>query len=1080
MNRLSDWLTTHGIDSSRQILLLLATTGLAAGVLYKVGFIGWALRCFSATVRGSVRAGFLTWTWLFAWASWPVFLALEIAGLCCGVLVVDHVPMLAIIGGLVPLFMGVIACLAYVFIDLERYEVGRGYKALHNPLKGQELAVHLLQYGDRVGGMLLIAATVGVIGGFALLNQGLSRTVGAGWYAAPAGASPSFTDFLAYAIINIYRLVDLLDMANSFHYLHVSYVRATRWPASVLLTAFKTFFTLVLLQQIFASIRQGWVLSETITEFWSPHPPIHERARGTLPQHGVSAVTPLLASLRTVPYLTQEQRQQMPRIMTTIGPAAIPVLLRHLRDAHENVRAVSAAALGQLHAVEALPALAALGQDESEWVRISVMEALGVIGDAGGSVARKRRWWQPVPRPERRFRPRWFRRQATLPAAAPLVDSTTLALETLRIALADLLVTVRSQAVAALGQIGPKAEPVAPALLELLDDPDETVRCQAARALGKIGANDTASVAALRKLLQGPSPPIKAAAAQALGAFAAAAQPAVPALVKLTLDADQTVREAAAQSIARVGALDEPAMNDLVQGLASSDNMVRAYTAEALGIIGEAAREAAPALVAALQHSSDRVRAKAAEALGRMGEAAAHVAVPGLMQALRGPDSWVSALAAEALGEMGEAADRAVPALVRSLRHRNPTVRANAAAALAKLGDSALPALPALEAGLADPDGAVRSQLLRALGAIGNPTARCRALVLAALQDVDPQVRAAAVEALGHWDQPSPTITERLLTALDDPNDQVKLQVLRVLPALTHASEPVLESLGRRLLEDDNHEVQVAAALALGQFGRAASSAGEALLRAAQTGAADVREQALRAIAIIQPPQTAAALTLGLKDASSEIRKVASGGWMKASEIPDDATAALIECLRDPEAKVRANAAHALSRLPELPATALPHLLACAADPEDAPRLAAALALQGAPPNVTRGAMMRLLDDGNPRVRLLAAGTLLAANGGHPQATAIVREGLTDATLRLRKAAVGIVDSLGEQASAFLPDLQERLAAEDDPALVDALAATVERLQAGIEEEASDEAAEVQVTPLVDRVLTETAGARAG
>src|SRR5205809_41659 len=71
---------------------------------------------------------------------------------------------------------------AHMFIDLERYEVERGYKAVHNPLKGQELALHLGRYGPRVGVPLLVAATAGVIGGFALLNQGLYETVGRGWF----------------------------------------------------------------------------------------------------------------------------------------------------------------------------------------------------------------------------------------------------------------------------------------------------------------------------------------------------------------------------------------------------------------------------------------------------------------------------------------------------------------------------------------------------------------------------------------------------------------------------------------------------------------------------------------------------------------------------------------------------------------------------------------------------------------------------------------------------------------------------------------------------------------------------------
>ena len=78
--------------------------------------------------------------------------------------------------------MGVTTCLAYMFIDLERYEVGRGYKAMHNPLKGQALAVNLIRYGPVVGVPLLAGAAAAAIGGFAMLNQGLYHTIGQNWY----------------------------------------------------------------------------------------------------------------------------------------------------------------------------------------------------------------------------------------------------------------------------------------------------------------------------------------------------------------------------------------------------------------------------------------------------------------------------------------------------------------------------------------------------------------------------------------------------------------------------------------------------------------------------------------------------------------------------------------------------------------------------------------------------------------------------------------------------------------------------------------------------------------------------------
>src|ERR1700736_139795 len=105
------------------------------------------------------------------------------------------------------------------------------------------------------------------------------------------------------------------------------------------------------------------------------------------------------------------------------------------------------------------------------------------------------------------------------------------------------------------------------------------------------------------------------------------------------------------------------------------------------------------------------------------------------------------------------------------------------------------------------------------------------------------------------------------------------METSRVLPRLAGATPAVIDGLCRRLLEDGSAWVQVHAGLALGKLGSAATAAGGPLLRAAQTGELSVREQAMRAIAMIQPPETLAAFTSGLEDANGDIRKVASGGW---------------------------------------------------------------------------------------------------------------------------------------------------------------------------------------------------------
>ena len=178
----------------------------------------------------------------------------------------------------------------------------------------------------------------------------MRRSVNTGIRSPTSAGSRSTPISWRTALTKILGLIDVLDLAKSHHILGTAFVRPAAWPASMLLAGFKVFFTLVLLHQIFASLRQGKLLAETIADFWSPHEPIHDRACSALPIYGTVAIGPLLGSLRLVTSLTKEQRNEIPLILETIGPSIIPALVRHLRDPNDDVRAIVAAALGHLHA----------------------------------------------------------------------------------------------------------------------------------------------------------------------------------------------------------------------------------------------------------------------------------------------------------------------------------------------------------------------------------------------------------------------------------------------------------------------------------------------------------------------------------------------------------------------------------------------------------------------------------------------------------------------------------------------------------------------------------------------------------
>src|SRR5262249_659156 len=158
----------------------------------------------------------------------------------------------------------------------------------------------------------------------------------------------------------------------------------------------------------------------------------------------------------------------------------------------------------------------------------------------------------------------------------------------------------------------------------------------------------------------------------------------------------------------------------------------------------------------------------------------------------------------------------------------------------------------------------------------------------------------------------------------------------------------------------------------------------------------NIREQAMRAIAIIQPPEATQAFVTGLRDGSDDIRILASAGWMKTPAIPAEAIPALVEALRDPAIHVRANAANALTRLGSIPAHAVPLLIECTADDDDGVRMNAAMALKLSSDSTVSEVMNQLLGDSSSRVRLIAASYLLSAESPNAKAGAVLVDALAD------------------------------------------------------------------------------------
>jgi HEAT repeat protein len=650
------------------------------------------------------------------------------------------------------------------------------------------------------------------------------------------------------------------------------------------------------------------------------------------------------------------------------SPRAIPVLVRLMEHADDNVAVTAIEALGRVGGRAAVEALVRAVESDRFFRVFPAIDVLGRSGDPRAVAPLTTLLGSPLYALEAaRALGRSGDRAAVAPLAALLGSSTDANVRVAAVALGELFERHREKN----GHTRATEEALEAA------DPGE-------RAVRRLG-----------QCVQGAEPQEQTAICFVLGLIGGGA--ALPALTSL-LDS-RVAGRAAALALDRIArrASDLP----LRQALRSGDSTRREILLPAIGTTG-----ALDEVALCLTDPEPEVRALACHTLARLG----NIRVLGsIFERLEDPSPRVVQAAVAAIESLGSNdTEKLALAVARSPL---PTARRAALRVLASFGYAA--ALDVFLEALRDPDALIRQVAIQGLPFIEDP--RAIGVLLELTSDPQDRARAAAVRALGQCPR-DPRVPALLVKALGDGDAWVRYYACQSLGKLAH--EPAAEAI-RGLLGDAAGQVRVAAVEALSHFKsrlaldalRSAAKAEESdlqraaiiglgmardpeslptLLAAASSKEAATRLMALSALAAFADPRVLPALTRAASDVDEGVRSAAIGFLASAPGI--EATRRLVGLLRT-NPGLREQVQHALSTPTDDRVAGVESLLE-GADDELALVLTSALARLDAPE--ARAALFRARTSPGVPARKAAVTTLSAL--ASPEALAALEVSATEDT----------------------------------------------------------------------------------
>lgn len=533
-------------------------------------------------------------------------------------------------------------------------------------------------------------------------------------------------------------------------------------------------------------------------------------------------------------------------------------------------------------------------------------------------------------------------------------------------------------------------------LENLLLNSDEEVRLQGLKGLARLGIGD--SLPALYRALGDAGWRVRKEAVEIFLGLPAAASVCGEICELLHSQDNAGQRNAAVEILTRIG---RAAVPDLLEEVACADHDVRKFALDILGEIGDPA--AAEAMIRALADEDGNVRAAAAENLGKL---RVPEATPALLESLERADLLLRFTILEALGQIGVS----VPVARLLPLGSDRLVRKALFDCLGRVGG--LEAIPELVQGLLDDMGNVREAAALALGRIaagsdGEFRSQLRELAGAAHADAlvellaspREEVRRAALVLLGGCGG------ERHARHLLALSQDVELRDTAV-QALVSMGQAATCSLTELWPEADGPS-RTCLAYVIGASGCAAGS--DLLIEGLSSHDPDLRLMSARSLGLLGAGAALDPLIAALRDASDELRDVATQALCRLAPACATAVTALRPLLEEGDSGLRAAAVTIIGGCVGPEVGGILHF--ALKDEAATVRRAAVRTIEMRPGAEQVASLMLALTDEDADVRRLAAEAL--GGSGEPGAVGALELALEDVDIWVRAAAVRALGRIG-------------------------------------------------------------------